>query len=71
MSQLSARLFKPLFERATRDRSERVAAAARPDPAPVLSSDVIGHRSARVVSLLLTLEALRATPDLFGDPKPQ
>ena len=73
MSHLAARLFKPLHDRATRDKSERTVRAERAGVPPVLSSATVetGHRSARVVSLLLTLEALRAAPDLFGDAKPQ
>jgi len=67
MSHLAARLIKPLFERAMRGKSERMVPADRHGVPPVLSSATVetGHRSARVVSLLLTLEALRAAPDLF------
>lgn len=70
MGHLAARLFKPLFERAMRDKSERMVPAERPGVPPVLSSATVvtGHRSARVVSLLLTLEALRAAPDLVDGP---
>lgn len=67
MGQLAARLFKPLFTGAMRDKSERVVRTETPSAPPVLSSATVetGHRSARVVSLLLTLEALRAAPDLL------
>jgi hypothetical protein len=69
MDHFAARLFKPLFNRATRDKSERVVRAEKPNAPPVLSSATVvaGHRSARVVSLLLTLEALRAAPDLLDN----
>ncbi len=67
MGQFAARLFKPLFNRAMRDKSERMVRTEKPSGYEVLSSATVstGHRSARVVSLLLTLEALRAAPDLF------
>ncbi|WP_423065970.1 hypothetical protein [Devosia sp. CN2-171] len=66
MSHLAARLFKQLFERATRDKSERVVRAEASAPPALSSATVVtGHRSARVVSLLLTLEALRAAPELI------
>jgi hypothetical protein len=73
MGHLAARLIKPLFERALRGKSERMVQAERSSAAPVLSSatDVTGHRSARVLSLVLTLEALRAAPGLLDTPAVQ
>jgi len=70
MDQFAARLIKPLTRWAPRGGSERLVRAGKPEPAPALSSATVvtGNRSARVVSLLLTLEALRAAPDLFEDP---
>lgn len=67
MNQFAARLFKQATQGVSRGKSERMVSSARPDPAPVLSSptDVTGHRSARVLGLVLTLEALRAAPELI------
>lgn len=69
MGQIAARLFKQFTQPVTRGKSERMVRADQPTTAPVLSSatDVTGHRSARVLSLVLTLEALRAAPDLLDN----
>ncbi len=70
MDQFAARLFKPLAQWEWREKSERSAPAGRPTPPSVLSSATIvsPHRSARVLSLLLTLEALRGAPDVLDSP---
>ena len=67
MNQFAARLFKQATQGVSRGKSERMVSADRPAPAPVLSSptDVTGHRSARVLSLVLALEALRTAPEVF------
>lgn len=66
MGHFAARLFKRLTRWATRDKSERVVRAEASAPPALSSATVVtGHRSARVVSLLLTLEALRAAPELL------
>ena len=67
MEQFAARLIKPLVQRVLRGKSERSEPAARPTVPPVLSSATIasGYRSARVLSLLLALEALRGAPEVF------
>ena len=67
MGQFATRLIKPLAERVWRGKSGRNGPADRPVVAPVLSSATIasGHRSARVLSLVLALEALRTAPEVF------
>jgi hypothetical protein len=66
MEHFAARLIKPLVQFVWWERSEQNEPAARQTP-PVLSSamNASGHRSARVLSLVLALEALRTAPEVF------
>lgn len=71
MDHLAAQPIKPPVPRVWRDRFERNGPSERQDVPSVLSSATTasGYRSARVLSLVLALEALRAAPDAF-EPRP-
>lgn len=67
MDHFAARLIKPLVQYVGWGKSERNEPAERQTVPPVLSSATYasGPRSARVLSLLLALEALRTAPEVF------